>query len=43
VSAPPTIAPSSGVIDGTQVKVLVCYDDEWGYVNRMMEFAVLMA
>jgi len=25
------------VIDGTQVKVMAWYDNEWGYVNRMME------
>ncbi len=29
--------PSTMVIDGTQVKVLAWYDNEWGYVNRMME------
>jgi len=27
------------VIDKTQVKVLAWYDNEWGYVNRMMELA----
>ncbi len=32
-------ALSTMVIDGTQVKVLIWYDNEWGYVNRMMEFA----
>jgi glyceraldehyde 3-phosphate dehydrogenase len=32
-------APSTMVIDGTQVKVLAGYDNEWGYVNRMMELA----
>lgn len=32
-------APSTMVIDGTQVKILAWYDNEWGYVNRMMEFA----
>ena len=32
-------APSTMVIDGTQVKVLAWYDNEWGYVNRMMELA----
>ena len=36
-------APSTLVIDGTQVKVLAWYDNEWGYVNRMMEFAALIA
>jgi glyceraldehyde 3-phosphate dehydrogenase len=30
-------ALSTLVIDGTQVKVLAWYDNEWGYVNRMME------
>jgi glyceraldehyde 3-phosphate dehydrogenase len=32
-------APSTMVIDGTQVKVYAWYDNEWGYVNRMMELA----
>jgi glyceraldehyde 3-phosphate dehydrogenase len=36
-------APSTMVIDGTQVKVLAWYDNEWGYVNRMMELAALLA
>ncbi len=36
-------APSTMVIDGTQVKVLAWYDNEWGYVNRMMELAALIA
>jgi glyceraldehyde 3-phosphate dehydrogenase len=31
------------VIDGTQVKVYAWYDNEWGYVNRMMDLAVLVA
>jgi glyceraldehyde 3-phosphate dehydrogenase len=30
-------APSTMVIDGTLVKILAWYDNEWGYVNRMME------
>ena len=30
-------APSTMVINGTQVKLLVWYDNEIGYVNRMME------
>ena len=29
--------PSTMVVDGTQVKVLAWYDNEWGYVNRMVE------
>ena len=36
-------APSTMVVDGTQVKVLAWYDNEWGYVNRMMEFAAVIA
>ena len=32
-------ALSTMVIDGTQVKVYAWYDNEWGYVNRMMELA----
>ena len=31
------------VIDNTQVKVLAWYDNEWGYVNRMMELAAYIA
>lgn len=30
-------ALSTMVIDGTQVKVYAWYDNEWGYVNRMVE------
>lgn len=30
-------AGSTMVVDGTQVKVLAWYDNEWGYVNRMVE------
>ena len=36
-------ALSTMVIDGTQVKVYAWYDNEWGYVNRMMELAGLVA
>ena len=32
-------ALSTMVVDGTCVKVLAWYDNEWGYVNRMMELA----
>jgi glyceraldehyde 3-phosphate dehydrogenase len=32
-------ALSTMVIDGTQVKIFAWYDNEWGYVNRMMELA----
>ncbi len=39
--------PRSGIVDAlstlvinkTQLKVLIWYDNEWGYVNRMMELA----
>ena len=31
------------VIDGTQVKVLIWYDNEVGYVNRMIELAAKLA
>jgi glyceraldehyde 3-phosphate dehydrogenase len=31
------------VIDNTQVKVMAWYDNEWGYVNRMMELAAKVA
>ena len=27
------------VIDGTQVKVVAWYDNEWGYANRLVELA----
>ncbi|UJS26396.1 ArsJ-associated glyceraldehyde-3-phosphate dehydrogenase [Thiothrix winogradskyi] len=30
-------APSTMVINGTQVKIYAWYDNEWGYMNRMME------
>lgn len=36
-------ALSTMVIDDTQVKVLAWYDNEWGYVSRMMELAAHMA
>ncbi len=36
-------AASTMVVDGTQVKVLAWYDNEWGYVNRMMELAAKVA
>ncbi|MDT8385147.1 MAG: ArsJ-associated glyceraldehyde-3-phosphate dehydrogenase [Gammaproteobacteria bacterium] len=36
-------ALSTMVIDGTQVKVYAWYDNEWGYVNRMMELTARVA
>ena len=27
------------VTDGTQVKILAWYDNEWGYANRLVELA----
>ncbi|MCB1801427.1 MAG: ArsJ-associated glyceraldehyde-3-phosphate dehydrogenase [Gammaproteobacteria bacterium] len=34
---------STMVIDGTQVKVYAWYDNEWGYVNRMMDLVAKVA
>ena len=31
------------VVDGTQVKILAWYDNEWGYVNRMVELTAKVA
>jgi glyceraldehyde 3-phosphate dehydrogenase len=36
-------ALSTMVIDETQVKVLAWYDNEWGYVNRLVELARTVA
>ena len=36
-------ALSTLVIDGTQVKVYAWYDNEWGYVNRMMDIVGMLA
>jgi glyceraldehyde 3-phosphate dehydrogenase len=36
-------APSTMVTDGTQVKILAWYDNEWGYANRLMELARTVA
>lgn len=32
-------APLSTVVDGTQLKVVAWYDNEWGYSNRLVELA----
>lgn len=32
-------APSTMVVNGTQVKLYVWYDNEWGYANRTVELA----
>lgn len=32
-------APSTMVTNGTQVKILAWYDNEWGYANRLAELA----
>ena len=36
-------ALSTMVIDGTQLKILAWYDNEWGYVNRMIELTEKVA
>ena len=36
-------APSTMVVDGTQLKVLAWYDNEMGYVHRMTELGQLVA
>src|SRR6266508_5053814 len=36
-------APSTMVTDGTQVKILAWYDNEWGYANRLVELARTVA
>lgn len=35
--------PSTMVVDGTQVKVLAWYDNEWGYANRLVELTEQVA
>jgi glyceraldehyde 3-phosphate dehydrogenase len=35
-------APLTAVMDGTQVKVVAWYDNEWGYASRLMELAERM-
>ncbi len=36
-------APSTMVVNGTQVKLLAWYDNEWGYANRLVELAGAVA
>jgi glyceraldehyde 3-phosphate dehydrogenase len=36
-------ALSTLVVNGTQVKVYAWYDNEWGYVNRMMDLVSMVA
>ena len=36
-------ALSTMVVDGTQVKILAWYDNEWGYANRLVELARMVA
>jgi glyceraldehyde 3-phosphate dehydrogenase len=36
-------ALSTMVIDGTQVKILAWYDNEWAYVERMVELTQKIA
>lgn len=35
--------PSTMVLDDTQVKILAWYDNEWGYVHRLMELTRKLA
>ena len=35
--------PSTMVVDGTQLKIVAWYDNEWGYVNRLIELAAKVA
>jgi glyceraldehyde 3-phosphate dehydrogenase len=36
-------APMTTVVGGSQVKVVAWYDNEWGYANRLVELAGLVA
>ncbi len=33
-------APSARVVDGSHVKILAWYDNEWGYANRLVDLAL---
>lgn len=35
--------PSTMVVDGRQLKVFAWYDNEWGYVNRMIDIAAMVS
>lgn len=35
--------PSTMVVDGTHLKIYLWYDNEWGYVNRMMDITTMIA
>lgn len=35
-------APSTMVVNGTQVKIYAWYDNEWGYVNRLVDVALMV-
>ena len=35
-------APSTMVVDGTHLKVYAWYDNEWGYVNRMIDIVEMV-
>lgn len=35
--------PMTRVVDGDLVKILAWYDNEWGYANRLAEFAVFIS
>ncbi len=36
-------APSTMVVDGTQVKIYAWYDNEWGYACRLADLAEKLA
>jgi glyceraldehyde 3-phosphate dehydrogenase len=35
-------APSTMVINGTQVKIYAWYDNEWGYAHRLVDVALMV-
>ena len=35
-------APSTMVVNGTQVKVFAWYDNEWGYAHRLVDVALMV-